>query len=267
MNQQLKKISSIVFASIIGLTIIFFVWRNGLPEGNKVSVSVDPVVSGESWKASLLSTQKGQFIKPSTLPDTNTAVSAKTETDALARNLLVNYALTQKNMSTTTWDNQEAEALAQSLINNVELPAVKQYTTKDLNISTDNSEASIISYGGKILNTVQASSANQKDREVTVFLSAISEGDPQKIEGLSRFITEYSNTKKTLLSIKTPSGVAPLHLRLVQNYANIESALIAMKKVFSDPVLGIAGFTQYKKEIIDLSVIGNDYKNYQPVYQ
>lgn len=270
MNQQSKKIFSVALALFLGMGIVFFAWRTNVSKSDKISF--EPTASGDSWKDSLLivpqaSSTKTLGISNFRKSETSGEGTATTSTDVLARNLLIGYALTQKNMSTTTWSDSDALALAQSLVKDVEIPSGTQYTLKNLNTSADNSSVALTAYGKKVFALLKTSSSKSGGGEVSVFLTAVSANDSKRLAELASFVAEYATIKKSLLAVKTPSGVAPLHLRLVQNYANVESALIAMQKIFSDPVQGLAGFTEYQKEIAVLSAIGNDYKNYKPASQ
>ncbi|MBI5400555.1 MAG: hypothetical protein HZB12_00345 [Candidatus Yonathbacteria bacterium] len=266
MNQQTKKFFSIAVALAIGLTIVLFAWKGGALFGGKVSVDTK---ADDSWKDSLRvvpqsSSTQMLRVRNANISETKGVIMATTSTSLLARDILANYALMQKNDPSAMLSDADAEALAQSLIKNVELPKATQYVLIDLNIVSDNSNAAFGVYVGKILSIMQAPSHDQGTGEVTVFLNAVSANDSKKIDGLAVFIAEYAQAKKSLLAVKTPSGIASLHLRLVQNYANIENALTAMQKVFSDPVQGLVGFAQYKKEIEAMTVIGVDYQNYKP---
>lgn len=263
MRPQYKKIFSITLAILVGLGIIFSAWKGLMLMGTKVSTGTKP---DDSWKDSLLVVPQASTTKTlSSHGSINSDVDvATTSTDIFARKLLVNYALKQKNMSTTTWSDADAEILAQSLINDAEARQATQYTKKDLRVSNDNSATAVNHYGSKISTLFKTRSAKQNDGEATIFLNVLSTGDYNKLDELTPFIDEYATMKRSLIELKVPSDIAPLHLRLVQNFANTESALIAMQKLFSDPIQGLTGFTQYKNEIDTLIVIGNDYLNYKP---
>lgn len=267
MKHQPKKLFSIALALAIGGVVVLLAWKGDLLTSSKITADAD----GDSWLSSLLvipqaSTTSVLGSRSSADSITTSAEMSTTTTSILARDILVNYAVMQKGSMGTTWNDEEADALAKSIVSGIEVPKT-EYTLKDLNISSDNSDVALGTYGTKILSVLKASSPKSESGEVAVFMSAVSSNDPKKLSELAPFIAEYSAAKKSLLTTKTPSGIAPIHLLLVQNFANTESALISMQKMFTDPVGGLAGFIQYKKEVDSLVSIANAYKNYKPAGQ
>ena len=258
MNKQFKKILSVTLALIVGFGIIFFAWKSTAPAGNKVSF--EPAISGDSWKGSLLAVPQTSSIK--NLEQNVAGAEATTTTDIIARELLVSYALAQQNMSTTTLSDAEAQALAQMLVEKIKLPQGVVYSTKNLVMSSDNSDSSFAAYAKRVGDIMQAFSTAHKTNELAIVANAITTKDEAELRGLAIIITEYRGLQKSLLAVSTPSLVAPLHLRLVQSYSNIEAAIIGMQKIISDPVIGLAAFTQYKKESNILRTINAEYQNY-----
>lgn len=273
MNANFKKIFSIAVALAVGSVIIVFAWKGDLLTSTKVLK--EEVTDNDDWKNSLLVVPQTNIVKTLVSQNTlggeikseNVEYNATTTTDTLARKLLVSYALTQKSMATTTWSEADADALAQDLIEDVKLPKAKQYTVKDLNITSDDNGASFALYGEKIVQLMELLSSKEVSNVATIFTNALSSNNQKKLDELTPIIAEYSKATKTLLTIETPSGLASIHLRLVQSHANTETAVILMQNMFNDPVQGLAGFIQYRKETESLIKIGNDYQNYKPASQ
>lgn len=261
MNEQFKKIFIVPFALLLGIGIILFAWKgvstNKIDDQTKNALQV--VSPGPSPK-----TLGARNIYGNALGSAPLENSATTTTDALARNLLVDYAIAQKGMTTTAWSDADAEALAENLIEKIELPKAIQYTTKDLNISSDNSDTALVVYGESVLKIMAPLSSPKRVGESTIFGSALIANDATKLQGLTAIIAEYAQIKNSLLALKTPSAVAPLHLRFIQNFANIEVSITSMQKIFSDPAQGLAGFIEYKKEIAALSATGKEFQITSP---
>ncbi|HAS84471.1 MAG TPA: hypothetical protein DCS23_00115 [Candidatus Yonathbacteria bacterium] len=271
MNSNIKKIFSVALALAVGSGIVLFAWKGGTIV--RTEVSTETTAKNDEWKNTLhiipeASTSKLLGSQKTFSGDTNNTIAEDdiTTTDLFARKLLVNYALTQGSMATTTWSDADADALAQSLIKNIDLPQIKQYATKDLNISNDNSDTAFALYGEKLNQILQSLSFKKGSGVVTIFTDALYSSEPKKLDELTTIVAKYSNVKKSLLAMETPSGIAPIHLRLLQFYTNIEAYIISMQKLFNDPVQGLYGFTQFKEEYgSDLLVsIGKDYQNYSP---
>ncbi|HAT68245.1 MAG: hypothetical protein A2481_03830 [Candidatus Yonathbacteria bacterium RIFOXYC2_FULL_47_9] len=270
MKEQPKKILSITLALLLGTGIILFAWKGG----SVFNLGDSTQKTNEGTRDALQVVSRGT--SPKTLGARNiygnpvgsapTEGSATTTTDALARNFLVDYALTQKGMETTVWSDADADALAKKLIEKIELPKAVQYTTKDLNILDNNSDAALVTYGEGILKILSPLSASKNAGmgEVTIFGEAINNKDAKGLEGLTPIIAKYAEIKESLLALKAPSSIAPIHLHFVQNFANIENDVTSMQKIFSDPAQALAGFIEYKKDVAALSATGKEFQNYRP---
>lgn len=264
MNKQFKKFFSVILALLIGAGVILFAWKGVSFIGGTVSTEQP----GNEWKDALQVIPRntpGATLRGSQSGTPSEA--ATTTTDKLARSLLVDYAVTQRGMTTTTWSDTEAEALAQNLIDKIELPRATQYTAKDLNISNDNSDAALVAYGKEVLSIIKPLSVAERVGESKVFNDALTASDVTKLQGLAPIIVEYAQIKNSLLALKTPSGIAPFHLRFTQAFADIAQDITLMQNIFTDPAQGLAAFIQYKKDIVEMGEAGKGYKNYRPATQ
>jgi hypothetical protein len=144
------------------------------------------------------------------------------------------------------------------------MPKAPTYSLKNLNISTDNSDAALAAYSEKVSGAMQSFASVHTTNELALVTAALNTKDVRKLEGLGTIATQYANLDKNLLAIKTPSGIASLHLRLVQSYANIEVLIMVMQKMFTDPMQGLAALTQYKKETAALEILAKEYRDYTP---
>lgn len=260
MTSKFKKIFSVAIALVVGLGIVFFAWRGMISTNSKVSF--EPTVNSDAWKDSLRTiSSSNPAIKPSVAQNEQWKEATSTS-DIIARELLTNYILLQQSRATTTLSDTDAQAFAQTLIEKIKLPLGVTYTIKNLVVSSDNSSAAIVAYIKRVGEIMQTFSSARKTNEVTIFAEALTTKDVEKLERLTIIIKEYKNLQKTLIAVSTPSTLAPLHLRLLQSYANIETAITSMQKILSDPMLGLVAFTQYKKELNVLRTIDAEYVSY-----
>jgi len=259
MDRQFKKIFSVALALIVGVGIILFAWKGGAINDN--NVAFEPTIIGDTWKDSLLTIPSSKTLGTA---DGGNIIAATTTADIIARELVTNYTLVQQNRATTTLSDIDAQSIAQMMVDKIEIPKGIIYSAKDINTSNDNSGAAIANYIKSIDEIMKVFSSSRTTNEVAIFTEALSTKDETKLQGLVSIITGYKNLQKTLLAVPTPSTIAPLHLRLVQSYAKIEAAVTSMQKVLTDPMLGLAAYTQYKKEIDILRALDTEYQKHIP---
>lgn len=257
MDSQFKKIFSVALALIVGVGIIFFALSGVGLSDNKVVF--EPTIIGDTWKDSLLTVPSSKTLD---VAQNNPLAQATTTADIIARELVTNYTLVQQNRATTTLSDTDAQSIAQMMVDKIEIPKVIIYSAKDINTSNDNSSAAIANYIKSIDEIMKVFSSSRATNEVAIFTEALSTKDETKLQGLVSIITGYENLQKNLLAVTAPPTIAPLHLRLVQSYANIEAAVTSMQKVLTDPMLGLAAYTQYKKEINILRALGTEYQKH-----
>lgn len=258
MNQQLKKIFSIALALFLGLGIVFFSWKGADLFSNKVST--EGLVS-DAWKDSL-------FVVPGDT-STKTLVAKKgegslatTTSDIVARDLLLNYGLLSTKLGTTTLSDEEATSLAQGIAKEIGPIQGPQYTTRNLNISSDNSPLAVSAYSEGITRAIQSFASSRTKGDLEIVLS-----DPRKdpvgrsteVQALSN---RYKKLVRDLLSLKTPSRATTIELRLVQVYSNIEVDLAVLANIYTDPTKALVALTQYKQEVSDLETLSKNYEDY-----
>lgn len=257
-----KKLFSIAIAFLVGIVVILFAWKGS----SFFNIGVSNKTTGDEWKDSLSIIPQESTVQ--TLAAHGGALAytgsggATTTTDLLARNLLTSYALMQGNMSTTTWSDTDADALAQILIKQIELPQGKQYVVGDLSVLSDNSTAALTVYSNEVSRILRTSSASQTKRDTEILFAAPGVNDVQRKAAIEKVIARYKQLKKDLLAIKTPSDTVPFHLRLIQGYANIEDSVKIMPEIFTDPAKGFAALTQYKNEVNGLIILSKEYQDY-----
>lgn len=262
MRGHYKKLFSITIAILIGVGVILFAWKGDL----LFSTKVPNETTNNEWKDSLsVVPSVTQILAAHGGGATYTkSGSATTSTDVLAHNLLTNYAIVQGGMATTTWSEDDANAFAQTLVDQVKLPEGVQYSVKDLHVSNDNSVAALTAYSKEIAKILSASAAQQTKGDTEIVFAAPGTNDTARLAAISKLVARYQKLKKDLLAVQVPSDIAPLHVRLVQGYANIGDSVKIMPEIFTDPVKGFAALTQYKQEVEGLLILSGEYANALP---
>lgn len=262
MNKQYKKIFSVLFAILIGVGIIFFAWK-----GDKIDeAGVSTSIKNSDWKDSLsvvpqaytsktLGVSKGSVYMDTT--------DATTTTDIIARKLLVEYVASQKNSATSTISDETAQSIANTLVQEVKLPQKKEYSLRDLNISSDNSREANILY----INTVNDLTNEQlatpeKETDLTILATAVDTWNTATLNKLKPKVVIYQELIKKLLAVKTPSSVAPIHLHLVQSFETLRSSTIGLQSIISDPVVGIAALAEYRNWIDEMTLVRQEYSDF-----
>lgn len=260
MNWQFKKIFSVIFALLIGAGIIFFAWKGG----TVIYTGDSSSVNNTTWKEVLSVIPQNDTLKLlSSSQDGSEAGEATTTVDIVARNLLTNYALVQKNnMSTTTLSDADAIAIAQIAVSKINLPEARQFTVKDLNISSDNSSTALDTYMKEIGSLVQVFTLSQTKNDIEVaFVIPKTGNETKRATGVAQNIAHYEKLIKGLLATKTPSLLTQPHLHLVQKYANIQATILPMAGIFTDPIKGLAALSEYRGEVAGFSILANEYSN------
>ncbi len=192
----------------------------------------------------------------------NENIGTTTVTEIMARNMLVEYALNQQGMGTTTMSDFDADVIAARLIQQASVSTEKPYSLKDLNISLENTAVTGANYANSLTTIVNVFNKAHIDNELIIVGEAIQKQNAQDLVKLESIITLYRQLEKNLLALKTPSLVASLHLRLVQNYANIRYSIEMMQGMFTDTAAGLIALSQYKGYIDELNNIAKEYANF-----
>ncbi|MFZ2303218.1 MAG: hypothetical protein WAV98_00305 [Minisyncoccia bacterium] len=259
MALQSKKTLFIFLSVIFGLLVIFGAAKMAGLLGKNMPDSL----SDERWQselsvipgsASLTRVLKGNVQAEDSL------LQATSTTDYLARKLIVEYALSQRNTSTSTMSDAEATKIANILASEVKLPQKKEYAISDLNISEDNSASAYISYRSDITADINdLGSVLQKENDLSIFLSAISTNDSASLDKLRARVALYQEFIKKLLTQKTPSKTAKVHLRLVQAYETLRVATAGFQNALTNPAVGVAALAEYRIGVDELNFTAEEY--------
>lgn len=245
MSRRLKKILSVFFAILIGAGIIFFAWRGDVSTYTKN----EEVENTTDWKSALsvvpaISPLKTLGFSRSATTGINTAT---TTTGIIARDILVEYAFTQFNASSTTLSNIEIEAIAQTLAERAKSTSpVKIYAKKNL-IVVPESDSSTQEYRKKVSQAFAIFEKEHSVDELSLIIKFAQTKDASLLTPLSASAPLYKNLINNLLAIPVPSPFAPFHLLLLKTYATLLSGIEDTAQMAVDPVRGMNGLTTYRE--------------------
>lgn len=262
---QFKKFFPIFLSLLLGVVIVVIAAKRGGVIHFYNSSDTSKEGTDDSWKSTLSIVPGAKNIARVERGDvrgSEPSPYATTTTDLISKKLIFEYIAFQRRSATTTLSEADAKDIAVNLVREVQLAPSTQYSLRNLNISGDNSNTAIDTYTRNVSGIIQEFSSAQTTNEITIVKDALSKNDAQRLQGLTHIIAAYENLKKDLLAVKVPSTVAPLHLRLIQTYTNMQSAIVSMQKMFSDSIQGFAAIAQYEKELDAVDELAADYRNY-----
>lgn len=266
MNQQSKKIFSIAIATLIGLGIIFFAWKGGSLTKAPLSFKKED----SSWKEALNVVPQASPTRTPGLSswqkeqDAIVSGPATTTTDVLARALISNFAMNVQRTGTTTLSDTDAAAQAQLLLQEMDVPQGPRYQLANLNITSANDRTTVLAYASATTKIINAFVAVQTVSDLKVVFGDPTEDVTKRLTQFSKNVAHYETLKQNLLVLKVPSSIAPLHLRLIQNYSDMQNGLKLMGDVYNDPMRGLAGLKQYQNAVTSLFTLQQDYQGFVP---
>lgn len=202
-------------------------------------------------------------IKKSEVQGSTLSVQATTTTDIIAGKLISEYARSQKNTTSAEMSDADALKIATSLAQEISLPPKKEYALGDLNISNDNNDDANLLYIRGVSALLKSFVATgQKETELTIMVKVMDTNNSALLDQLDARITIYQKLINDLLLLKTPSRVAPVHLRLIQGYETMRNGTVGFKKILSDPALGIASLAEYRIGVDILSLAEKDLREF-----
>ena len=256
-KQNYKKPLLILSALLVGAGIIFVALKGDALTGSKLALNND-------WQSSLevipaldatttLAVQRG--LKAA---ENVSAGQALTTTDLFSRKLFASYVAVKKGMATgTALTDDQVAGIADELVKNM-IAATTTYSLKDVKIINDNSDTAAAAYS-KSVAKILSNFAALKTQEASIISDALNTGDQKKVASLVDIIATYKKLESDLLAVKTPTNIAPLHLRLVQGYAMMRVAITMMHDSFSDPVAILVAFSQYKNGMQTITKVASEY--------
>lgn len=207
-------------------------------------------VENSDWQGALASVQAQSGTTLPT-PASETVISellsaaqSTNVTDTVARSLLINLSNAKSQGLGDDIPTQEklvAQALAQTGVSY----NTKAYATSDL-VRVPLSNASLRTYGNATMKALMdAKGANANETYLALGL-AIDYNDKTKLAQLSAIGSAYEALARDLTNVAVPTTLAPLHLSLVNNFADMAHTYTDMTAVFDDPLRGLGGLERFR---------------------
>ena len=206
---------------------------DGTLDGIEVAVGRNPTIVGPNDKLVLIQ-------------DPNFATSS-TDVDGLRKEFFTKFLAAQ--------GDEIRETTYRDLIKGFN---PKKYTPTneyaDLNITGDNSPEALRAYGnafGIIID--KYTSVHSLRTEEEILADGLKTKNDETLKELQLLTAVYQKFSLDLRALKTPSGLAPSHLLIVNGYDGMSRGLLGMQHLFSDPINGAAGYQTYTKTRLDVT--------------
>jgi len=239
-NSQPKKIVSVTFAIIFGIGIIFVAWRSSVQTSSPILSKTPGGVLGvlpSKYSYATLGFNSGR---------PGASDLATTSTDFIAEQLVLNYALAQRNTATTTFVNPDSKALAADLAQKaLSDPNLKQYTTADLALTSDSSVAGYDVYRKKVAAAFRTLIDENQGKELVVIATAIDAKNEATLAPLASSQAAYEKFLAAILVIPVPPSAIKVHLLLVHSASLMASGIEDIRQMIADPVRGMRGMAKY----------------------
>ncbi len=219
---------------------------DGIPDWEEALWGLDPKnkntnqgVSDFDWVK-----QKREELDLKTKNDKNKADSADqlNKTQKFAREFFTTItALKQSgNLDDTTINN-----LSQTLGGDITSPDLPElYKDSDISVSTSTSGEK---YYSKLLDLFSKYQEKGLGDELDV---ASQFGDQSNLEKMDAIAKAYQGFASDVLKLKVPVSLSVYHIDIINNAANTGIAVSNLAKMQNDPVVGLAGLSQYQKYVL-----------------
>ncbi len=249
-------------AFILCSAVIVSVWLINKKPSQSAAITTEPSVSSvknyinvdtqinDEWKKLLtnVDTQDSK-VTDLTAKNNDNFFDETTLTAQLARDFMSQYLLLKKDNTNLTNDQ-----MAQVVQNTLALPAYNQlsgavYVSSNLNISNDNSPASLKNYQNTANAILQKRALEIKSDPILVINDAIKSNDEKTLEALDPIIDTNKAIIKDFLAISVPSQLVTAHLEIINAFSDFLADLQMMRVMFTDPTRGLIGRTQYAQRV------------------
>lgn len=174
------------------------------------------------------------------------ASSSQNLTEEVSQSLMANYlSLRQSgNLNDTSAQNLINQALdfTESSFSN----AKKTYTSADIVVSLDNSQAAVRMYGAELGNAFKINKPAQTKNEILLFSEILKSQDKSRVSELKEIAGIYRKFAATLKNIRAPSSYAAMHLEILNSIDEIAGSIDDMAIIFDDPLRSMRGIGDYQ---------------------
>jgi hypothetical protein len=152
------------------------------------------------------------------------------------------------------------EELVEDAIKQLERVATtdKIYDVRDITITTDNSDATIRSYGNSLADILITASDGDLENELVILEEYIANTDQGTSTDLIALAKVYQNYRDRTLALPVPKQFVKTHLDLVNVYNALYQNISTMTKAKSDPMLAYVRLKRYEEDVEGLSLALNN---------
>jgi len=248
-----RQFSLIAISLLLSTVLVFAADRITTPSASG-SLTVDTKTQAAAptgnWQDSLAAVQDSSGISLPPASDQNEveallqAAQSNNLTDSISRSLFVNLVNAKSQGLGGDIPTQE-QIVTQALSQVPASTGVKTYTAADLTV-IDNSPASLRAYGNAVMRILIDNSNNEYAKTMVVIDAATTQNDASQLELLKTIRKTYVRIGSELVEVPAPKMLAPFHLQLVNDYANMVTAYDGMQNLIGDPLGGVAAIQQYR---------------------
>jgi len=210
---------------------------DGIQDGEEIRMGINPIGTGIDDKLATDTLQKK--VNPTIEADL-------TETDKFSRELFAKY-LAGKRDGTYSAGTDYDDFFSGTLVNYAE-SGLKIYTENDFKRVSE-TEDSMHAYGNTLGKIIAEKEKQFPGNELVILDEAIEKNDEKILEGLDFPINRYKAIVTEMVKMNVPSGLLPIHTRMVNLLNIMITGIEKMKYVITDPVKTMADLTLYPKAL------------------
>jgi len=220
---------------------------NGIPDWEERLWGLNPNKNGEANKATILA--KRAAINPNINSDKATGNSTEDQNSALSKEFFAAImSLAQNGNLDTNSLNVITNSISQKIVAE---PIPDTYTMHSLNVVP----ASVTTRNKYFIDFTNLISKYENDdigSELSLIIQGIASNNQQIISSAEGIATAYRNFSQDLSKVPVPSDIAPLDLKIVNNYEKNAQAIEGLLRVEKDPLVGMKALINYNKYNTDL---------------
>ncbi|HVV15182.1 MAG TPA: hypothetical protein VHD55_02170 [Candidatus Paceibacterota bacterium] len=180
---------------------------------------------------------------PETVGSLLDAAKSSNLTTTVGRSLLINISAAKSQGLGSDIPTQD-QVVAQARAQIESTQSAPQYKNADLALSAQNA-AALKAYGNGVIAVLAAHpKANYEDTVVAVG-KATDSNTASALAALPGIQAEYKAVVRELLALPVPPNMAPLHLKVVNDFSILAASYDDMAQTLSDPLRGVAGLSIY----------------------
>lgn len=215
------------------------------------------------WKENLdwvISSSSKVVIQSPTKTDSSTA-DDNSKTAELARQFMSEYMLAHKENPNMTDD--DAYAIANKVIGESHVAVSSlHYRVEQLNVSTLASSTAKKQYQKDLSDILRKDYIKDLGGELDILKNALATKDEKSLKQLDPLIAKYQKTIDLLYKIPVPKEALYFHVNTLNTLSVIYSDIVAMRTMFTDPVLGFSAITKYETDLQSFYLAAQKFSTY-----